>query len=249
MPELPTITTLPPAPARTQDSDTFNTNAAAFLAALATLVTDVNAFGAALAAYIDPAGFVSTSTTSRAIGTGSKSFTVQNGRLYFVGQPIGIFSSASPSNYMIGRVTSYDSATGALVVEVAYTSGSGTLASWNVGPLPAPATNFNPRVVTDGATTGTLTPTSDTADMYIMSGLTGPVTIGAPSGTPVDGQKLMLRIKDNGVTKALTWNAAFRAAGSVNLATATTPSKWHYYGFVWNAADSKWDALAGGVIQ
>ena len=104
----------------------------------------------------------------------------------------------------------------------------------------------SPRVVTDGSTSGTLTPTSDTADQYQMLGLTGSVTIAAPSGTPTAGQKLILRLKDNGTGRALTWTTSstgFRAVG-VTLPTTTVASKNIYVGSIWNATDSFWDAVS-----
>lgn len=246
---LPAITPLPTPPARTQDSATFVANADAFIAALPDFQEELNEFAEAIPAFIAPTNFNATSSTSLAIGTGSKSLTVEADKLYFAGQYVAIVSSAGVTNWMIGQVASYNSSTGALVVNSLYTSGSGTIASWLVGPVPAPAATFNPRAVTDGGTSGTLTPTADAADLYILTGLTGTVTIAAPSGTPVDGQKLMLRIKDNGSTRTLNWNAIYRAFGSVSLSTSTTPGKWHYFGFIYNSTDSKWDCIAAGVQQ
>jgi hypothetical protein len=74
----------------------------------------------------------STSTTSLTIGTGSKSITVQASKSYVEGMTVRIASTASTSNWMQGLVTSYNSGTGALVVNVTHTSGSGTIAAWTV---------------------------------------------------------------------------------------------------------------------
>jgi hypothetical protein len=74
----------------------------------------------------------STSTTSIAIGTGSKSITVQASKSYVEGMTVRIASTASTSNWMQGVVTSYNSTTGALVVNVTHINGSGTIASWTV---------------------------------------------------------------------------------------------------------------------
>lgn len=73
-----------------------------------------------------------TSITSVTIGTGSKSFTTQPGLAFFAGQVLNIASSASALNYMNGTVTSYNSVTGALVVNVLTTGGSGAHADWNI---------------------------------------------------------------------------------------------------------------------
>jgi hypothetical protein len=102
-----------------------------------------------------------------------------------------------------------------------------------------------PRSV-DIASASTITPTGDTADQYEVTALTTGATIAAPSGTPTDGQKLILRIKDNGTARALTWtttSGAYRAVG-VTLPTTTVLSKVVYIGCVYNAQDTFWDVLA-----
>jgi len=55
----------------------------------------------------------------------------------------------------------------------------------------------------------------------------------------------MIRIKDNGVTRTLTWNAIYNVVG-VTLPTDSTAEKTHYIGCVYNSANSKWDVLAVG---
>lgn len=107
---------------------------------------------------------------------------------------------------------------------------------------------ITPRAPVDVGTSGVLTPTADAADLYVMTGLTGGITIGAPSGTPTDGQKLILRVKDNGTSRAISWNSVYRAFGTIALPLATTAGKTHYFGCEWNAADSRWDVL-GQVVE
>lgn len=79
------------------------------------------------------AAVTGTSTTSVAIGTGSKSFITQTGKTWVPTMPIRI-SNTTATNFMEGTVTSYDSSTGALVVNVTATGGSGTFAVWNLTP-------------------------------------------------------------------------------------------------------------------
>lgn len=128
-----TITALPDAPSRS-DSATFATKADALLGALPGFVTEMNAESARLSA-LGFGSYSATSATSLAVGTGSKSLTCEAGKGFVVGQPVMIASTASPSNYMIGQVTSYDSGTGALEVSVATTGGSGTIAAWSVSVI------------------------------------------------------------------------------------------------------------------
>jgi hypothetical protein len=73
-----------------------------------------------------------TSASTAAIGTGGKSFTVATGlgNYWTAGQPVAIVAATDYSQVMNGTVTSYNSSTGALVVNVAKSVGSGTYASW-----------------------------------------------------------------------------------------------------------------------
>lgn len=97
------------------------------------------------------------------------------------------------------------------------------------------------QTVTD---TATLTITSDSVDIVTVTALAQAMTIAAPTGTPTQGQSLMIRIKDNGTARALTWNAIFRASTDLPLPTTTVISKTLYVGFIYNSEDSKWDLLA-----
>lgn len=90
---------------------------------------------------------------------------------------------------------------------------------------------------------GTFTPVAITNDMCIATALSQATTIAAPTGSPVQGEKLIIRLKDNGTARALTWNAIFRAVG-VTLPTTTVLSKTHYIGCIYNSTDTKWDAIA-----
>jgi hypothetical protein len=106
--------------------------------------------------------------------------------------------------------------------------------------------NIVPRVVAAAATTGNLTIAGDTTDVYKAEGLTGAITFLQPSGTPVDGQRLMIRIEDNGTARAITWttsSGAFREVG-ISLPTTTVLGKVTYVGCIYNATDLFWDAVA-----
>jgi len=96
------------------------------------------------------------------------------------------------------------------------------------------------------ASTATLTVASDDVDVALVTAQAAALTIAAPTGTPTPGQQLILRVKDNGTARALTWNAVFRAFGTA-LPVTTTLGKTLYARALWNAADSKWDVVQ--VIQ
>lgn len=81
---------------------------------------------------INAPGTSATSTTSVTIGTGSKTFTIQTGKAFSVGQFVIVSDQTTPANYMVGQVTAHNSSTGSLVISVSSTGGSGTLANWIV---------------------------------------------------------------------------------------------------------------------
>jgi len=101
--------------------------------------------------------------------------------------------------------------------------------------------------VTSITSSATPAPTGDSRqnDLYITALAVG-ATIAAPSGTPVNGNKLLVRIKDNGSVQSITWNAIFRAVGIV-FPTATVANKTVYIFAVYNSADSVWDGISVGL--
>jgi hypothetical protein len=109
-----------------------------------------------------------------------------------------------------------------------------------LAPLP---TYIAPRTttVTDTATPA---PSANTDDFYVITGLTQTATFAAPAGTPVNGQSLKIRIKDNGTARTLAWNAIYRGSSDLALPTITVANKTLYLGFVYNSTDSKWDLVA-----
>jgi hypothetical protein len=90
---------------------------------------------------------------------------------------------------------------------------------------------------------------SDTTDQYTVYGLDTALTFSTPTGNPVDGQKLMIRIKDDGNAQTLTWTTgstgAFRAVG-VTLPTTTVANKLTYLSCVYNEdyLAPRWDVIS-----
>lgn len=99
-----------------------------------------------------------------------------------------------------------------------------------------------PRVATT-ASSATPTPNADTTDQYQLTAQAAAAAFAAPTGTPAAGQKLLIRVKDNGTARALTWNAVYRAGADVSLPTTTVSSKTMYIGFIYNLTDTKWDLV------
>lgn len=93
------------------------------------------------------------------------------------------------------------------------------------------------------ASSSSLTIDSSVYDMYTVTALAEAMTINAPTGSPAQGRRLTIRIKDNGTARALTWDSIFRAIG-VTLPTTTTINKLLYVTLIYNSNDIKWDCIA-----
>jgi hypothetical protein len=101
---------------------------------------------------------------------------------------------------------------------------------------------IDPRVNSQ-ASTATLAPDISSADIYAVTALAVNMAISAPIGTPLDGDKLIFRLLDNGVARTLTWNATYTVIG-VTLPTTTTINKTTYVGCIYNANNTRWDVIA-----
>jgi hypothetical protein len=131
---------------------------------------------------------------------------------------------------LLGRTTASSGAVEELSVGTGLTLSGGTLSA-------AP----NVQSVSSAAT---VTPTASN-DLVKITAQAVALTLAAPTGSPVEGQALMIRIKDNGTARAITWTSGaggYRAIG-VTLPTTTVLSKTTYVGLIYNSDDSRWDAI------
>jgi len=97
--------------------------------------------------------------------------------------------------------------------------------------------------VTSIVSSATPTPSADTDDEYIITALATAPTFGAPTGTPSQGQVILIRIKDNGTARALLFNAIYRFSGDQPAPTTTIINKTMYIMAIYNAEDAKWDCM------
>lgn len=104
---------------------------AAAASAAAAAASEASAAASAASAAANSGQLEITSTTSVAISSGTKTFTVDADLALDAGQWVIITSDANPSvNYMSGNISSYSSTT--LEVNVVAAAGSGTLNDWTI---------------------------------------------------------------------------------------------------------------------
>ncbi|MFZ2309594.1 MAG: hypothetical protein WAW73_19640 [Rhodoferax sp.] len=130
-----------------------------------------------------------TSSTSNNIAIGSKSFTAESGKQWATGQFLLAASAANSANFMHGQVTSYNSTTGALVLNVLDVGGSGTKTDWVIS-LSAPKGDPGAAGVTSYLTRVEVSGTTQTcADGYEYWAENAGATAFTANASPVDGER------------------------------------------------------------
>lgn len=153
-----------------------------------------------------------------------------NAVLYLSQTTAGAFTTTLPTSpnlrVRLGVVVTSNASTGSVIIQPATIGTTG-------------------RKTTITASTATLTAAVDPGvdeDQLITAQAAG-LTIAAPTGSPISGQKIVFRIKDNGTARAISWNAIFRAIGTT-LPSTTVINKTMYIGATYNFTDTRWDVLA-----
>lgn len=123
------ITALPTPPSRT-DPLNFSDRADAFLAALPRFRDEANSIEQALTASTT----IATSTSSITVSPGSKTLTTQAAKGFNINAWYCITSPTDSGKSLIGQITAYDSATGALTFNAISVTGSGSDTNWVIHP-------------------------------------------------------------------------------------------------------------------
>lgn len=95
--------------------------------------------------------------------------------------------------------------------------------------------------VTEAATPAINT---DNTDVAVITGLAQAITSMTTglTGTPVDGDTLVIKITDDGTGRAITWGAKFESS-TVTLPLTTVLSTMLTVGFEWNTVTGKWRCI------
>jgi len=72
----------------------------------------------------------------------------------------------------------------------------------------------------------------------------GTLTINAPTGIPVDGQKIVFRLQSSNIQTFL-WDPIFAGSEDLELPSESTGNnKYDYMGFIYNGTSQTWQILA-----
>lgn len=102
---------------------------------------------------------------------------------------------------------------------------------------------FQPRTNPASSYTTSVTLDLDNYDGQIITAQTGGLLFNAPTWTAAEMEVRVIRIKDNGTARALTWNSFFRGSANLPLPSTTTLGKVMYLQFIYNATDTKADLI------
>lgn len=156
------------------------------------------------------------------------------------GAVTGLTLASSSSITTVGAYAITLTATGTTGITLPTTGTLATLA----GTETLTNKRVNPRTDTV-ASSATPTINTDTTDIFTITAIATAITSMTTnlSGTPVNGQKLIIRIKDDGTARAITWGASYASRGAT-LPTTTVISKYLYVGLIYNSTATVWDCVA-----
>lgn len=160
--------------------------------------------------------------------------------VYYTAVANGASAPAVAANRTRNAVIVTDGTTITTIIQ--YDRDQGGNLVYNTKPVAKTSNTPRIKIVT---TVTTLTPDVTSTDICAVTALASGLTIALPVGSPANGQGLMLRFKDNGTGRALTWNGTYRPIG-VTIPAATVASKTTYVAMRYNSQDSKWDCLSVG---
>lgn len=187
-------------------------------------------------------------TLGSALGASTRRWALNATTGSFAGAVSGVTTLAAGNTTITGfvNVSSSANVAGVLNVSGAVTV-SNTLAVGNTtatGFVSASA-GFKTRdvLIADGTS---ITLNADTTDLgYQLNTQTaGTLTVNAPTGTPLNGQKIILRLKSTNV-QTFAFNSIF--VGSLDLdlpVTSSGGSLTDYMGFMYDSTSSKWHLVA-----
>lgn len=181
-------------------------------------------------------------------GTGTKIGTSTSQKLAFynsapIVQPSGNVSTALSNLGLIASPTiSYSDISGG-------TATLGSISNTGTITIPTVTGTLVQKTISTITSNATWSPAGNASvNIYNITAQAAAVTtISAPSGTPLDGNELYIRVVDNGTARAISgWDAIYSAGTNLAFPTTTTLGKYMIIKFIYNTmnAVNKWQLVA-----